>query len=203
MPFAGAAIVRRWPVPTAERRGAGRPLHVDDAPSGKVALERARCFLFDLSPGGIGNGGKLAMEIIHVVMSPLREPMPSEPSRTDGLDEDETDAAVSPQPAAQEVAAAGWSTRFVFGHVLQKRRGRHEEQVSGDGAAEIEQPVVVAGRPADEHVLEHLLDGAGRTAVADEIGAKFAVRGPAEGHVVAQDLDLFAVLDDRRERVVR
>jgi hypothetical protein len=36
---------------------------------------------------------------------------------------------------------------------LQKRRGRHEEQTSGDGAAEVEQPVVVAGRAADEHVL--------------------------------------------------
>ena len=46
--------------------GARRPLHVDDAPSGKVALERARCFLFDLSPCRIGNGGKLAMQIIHV-----------------------------------------------------------------------------------------------------------------------------------------
>ena len=29
------------------------------------------------------------MEIIHVVMSPLRDPMPSEPSRTDEVDEDE------------------------------------------------------------------------------------------------------------------
>ena len=45
---------------------AAGPLYVDDAPSGEVALERARCFLFDLSPCRIGNGGKLAMEIIHV-----------------------------------------------------------------------------------------------------------------------------------------
>src|SRR5580704_12522438 len=79
------------------------------------------------------------------------------------------------------------SHRRVFGHILQKRRGWHEEQVSGDGAAEVEYPVVVAGRPADEHVVEHLLDGAGRTAVADEIGAEFTLRRPAEGHVVAQD----------------
>src|SRR6202162_1346662 len=76
--------------------------------------------------------------------------------------------------------------RLVFVHVLQKCRGRHEEQVSGDGAAEVEQPVVVAGRPPDEHVLEHSLGGAWRTAVADEIRSKFALRGPAEGHVVAQ-----------------
>ena len=45
--------------------GARRPLHVDHAPSGEVALERARCFLFDLGPRRIGNGGKLAMQIIH------------------------------------------------------------------------------------------------------------------------------------------
>ena len=125
--------------------------------------------------------------------------MPSEPSRTDGMDEEGSATA----GAAGDSATAGWSSSLVFGHVLQKRRRRHEEQISGDGAAEVEQPVVVAGRPADEHVLEHLLDGAGRTAVADEIGAKFTMRGPAEGHVVAQDLDLFPVLDDGRERVVR
>ncbi len=62
--------------------------------------------------------------------------------------------------------------RLVFGHGLQKCRGRYEEQVSGDGTAEVEQSVVVTGRPADEHVLEHLLDSAGRTAIANEIGAK-------------------------------
>src|ERR1700730_14008902 len=70
---------------------------------------------------------------------------------------------------------------LVFGNVLQKCRRRHEEQISGDGAAEVEQPVVVAGRAADEHVLEHLFDGAGRTAVADKISAKFAMARPTEG----------------------
>src|ERR1700731_2928971 len=53
------------------------------------------------------------------------------------------------------------SRRLVFGYGLQKRRRRHEKQVSGDGATEVEQAVVVAGRPADEHVFEHLLDCAG------------------------------------------
>src|SRR3984957_7281544 len=91
---------------------------------------------------------------------------------------------------------------LVFGHVLQKCRRRHKEQVSGHGAAEVEQPVVVAGGPADEHVLEHLFDSAGRTAVADEIGAKLTMRGSAERHVVAQNLDLFPVLDDCGERAV-
>ena len=42
-----------------------RPVHIDHAPSGEVALERARCLFFDLSPRRIGNGGKLAMQIIH------------------------------------------------------------------------------------------------------------------------------------------
>src|SRR6266446_4410251 len=91
---------------------------------------------------------------------------------------------------------------LVFGHVLQKCRRRHKEQVSGNGAAEVQQSVVVAGRAPDEHVLDHLFDSAGRTAVADEIGAKLTMRGSAERHVVAQNLDLFPVLDDRGERIV-
>jgi hypothetical protein len=44
MPSPGAVIVRRWPVPTAERPAAARPLYVDDTASGKVALERAQTF---------------------------------------------------------------------------------------------------------------------------------------------------------------
>ena len=74
--------------------------------------------------------------------------------------------------------------------------------VSSDGTAEIEQPVVVAGRPSHEHVFEHLFNCTGRTAVANEVGAKFALPCPAEGHVIAQNLDLFPVLDDRCECVV-
>src|ERR1700739_4116520 len=93
--------------------------------------------------------------------------------------------------------------RLGRGYVLQKKCGRYEEQISGHGAAEVEQPIVVSGWPADEHVLEHLLDGAGRTAVADEIGSEFTVGWPAERHIVAQDLDFFPVLDDGRERTVR
>ena len=92
---------------------------------------------------------------------------------------------------------------LAFGHVLQKCRRRHKEQVSGHGAAEVQQPVVTTGEGVtDEHVFDHLFDSAGRTAVADEIGAKLTMRGSAERHIVAQDLDLFAVLDDCGERVV-
>ena len=47
--------------------GAARPLYVNHASPSKVALEGARCFLFDLCPCRIGNGSQLAMEIIHVV----------------------------------------------------------------------------------------------------------------------------------------
>jgi hypothetical protein len=45
--------------------GAARPLHVHHAPAGKVQLERTRGFFLDLGPGGIGDGSKLAMEVIH------------------------------------------------------------------------------------------------------------------------------------------
>src|ERR1700693_1802061 len=99
----------------------------------------------------------------------------------------------------------GFSNRWlglIFGHVLQKCRRRHKEQVSGHGTAEVQEPVVVAGRAPDEHVLDHLFDSAGRTAVADEISTKFTGARLAEGHVVAQNLDLFPVLDDCGERVV-
>jgi hypothetical protein len=44
---------------------AGRPTQVDHAPSGEVALEGARRFLFEVRPRRIGNRGKLAMKIIH------------------------------------------------------------------------------------------------------------------------------------------
>src|SRR5271155_553338 len=73
---------------------------------------------------------------------------------------------------------------LVRAYRLQKCDGRRKKQASRDGAAEIEQPVVVARRPANEHVLKHLLDGMRRTAVANEVGAEFALPCPAEGHVV-------------------
>src|SRR5579871_5162733 len=94
-------------------------------------------------------------------------------------------------------------SRLILAQGFQKCYGRSKKEATRDGAAEIEQPIVVAGRPAHKHVFEHLFDSVGRTAVADEIGAKFTVRGPAEGHVVAQDLNLFPVLDNRCECVVR
>ena len=105
--------------------------------------------------------------------------------------------------SAGAAAADDDYSQVVFAHIFQKSGGWSEEQASGDRMAEVEQPIVVARWAANEHVLEHLLDRAGRTAVANEIGAEFAVPGTAEGHIVTQDLDLFAILDDRRERVMR
>ena len=120
--------------------------------------------------------------------------MPSEPSRA---------GVAGRAGAAAESAGGAAAAGRVVADVLQERRGRHEEQIAGHGAAEIQQPIVIAGRPADEHVVQHLLDGSRRARIADEIGAEFALCGAAERHVVAEDLYLFAVLHDRGQRVVR
>ena len=114
--------------------------------------------------------------------------MPSEPSRRDALG-----CGASPADAA-----GGAST----GDVLEKIGGRHKEQVAGDRAAEIEDAVVIAGRLADEHVFEHLLDCGRRPRVANEIGAEFTLADLAERHVVADDLFLFAVLDNLGQLVM-
>jgi len=46
--------------------------------------------------------------------------------------------------SADAGAAGGLrNCRLVFGHGFQKRRGWHEEQVSGDGAAEVQPPLRV------------------------------------------------------------
>ena len=74
---------------------------------------------------------------------------------------------------------------LVARHALQEGRGWHEEEVAGDSTAEVQQFVVVSGRPADEHVLQHPLDGAGRTAVADEERTELSLGSVTEGHVVA------------------
>src|SRR4029077_20135409 len=54
----------------------------------EIALERALRFLFDLGPRRIGDRSKLAMKIIHGSFSPLREPIPSEPSDAAPFDDD-------------------------------------------------------------------------------------------------------------------
>src|SRR5579864_8086808 len=100
--------------------------------------------------------------------------------------------------------ARGCSRRGLFSRdIIEERDGRNEEQTSRDRGAEVENAVVITGRTADEHVFEHLFNGAGRAAVANEVGAELAVAGAAEGHVVAQDLDFLSVFFDDREGVVR
>jgi hypothetical protein len=61
-------------------------------------------------------------------------------------------------------------------HGLQERRRGYEEEIAGDGAAEVQQPVVIVRRPADKHAFKHLLEGPGRAAVADKVGTKIALR---------------------------
>src|SRR5262249_17507881 len=81
--------------------------------------------------------------------------------------------------------------------------GGSEQQAASDSATEIKDPVVVAWRPSDEHVLQHLLGYPGGAAVPDEVGSEFSVSRPSKGHVVAQDLHLFSILDYGCQRVVR
>src|SRR5207244_1676487 len=49
---------------------AARPLHIDHAPPGEIALERARSLLLDLRPCRAGNRGELAMQVIHAGLLP-------------------------------------------------------------------------------------------------------------------------------------
>src|ERR1700739_3996953 len=86
------------------------------------------------------------------------------------------------------------SAALVFGHVLQERRGGDKKQVPGNGAAEVEQSIIVAGWPPKDAVVEHRFNGAGGTTVADEVSAKFTLRDTSERHVVAQYLKFFPVL---------
>src|SRR5688572_2746246 len=69
---------------------------------------------------------------------------------------------------------------------IEKRLGWREEVGAGDRAGEVEETIVVARRAADEHILDHLLDRPERAGIADEVGAGFAQRNVAEGHVVAE-----------------
>lgn len=73
-----------------------------------------------------------------------------------------------------------------------------EEQGSGERGGEIEDPIGVPGRTADEDIREHLLDHVGSARVGDEVRAVFVGGDPTERHVEAQDLLLLAVvvLDD-------
>ena len=85
----------------------------------------------------------------------------------------------------------------------EKLQGRCEEEAAGNGVGEVQQAIVGAGRPADDHVFQHQLHRARRAGVADEVGARVAAARAAERHVVAADRDLLTVLFDHRQGVVR
>src|SRR5271154_2329691 len=88
--------------------------------------------------------------------------------------------------------------------IVEEPDGGHEEQAAGDRGGEVEDPVVVTGRAADEHVAQHLLEHLRVARVADEVGAELGVADPAERHVVAEDLTLLpVVVEDRIQRHVR
>src|ERR1700757_5033945 len=72
--------------------------------------------------------------------------------------------------------------RCVLNHLVEKRRGWCKEKAAGDGSAEVENTVIVAGGPADEHVFQHLFDRARRSAVTDKVGSEFAPPDLAERH---------------------
>ena len=101
--------------------GAPRSLHVDDAPSGEIALERACCFLFDLRPGRIGNGGKLAMTDYSWEISPFREPISSEPSVSLSARDGEGSITVG---ATEVSVTAGWSSATASRNVADGTKNR-------------------------------------------------------------------------------
>src|SRR5271156_5022111 len=73
--------------------------------------------------------------------------------------------------------------RALAAESVQERRRRDKKRGPGHSAAEVEHPIIVARRPPDEHVLDHLLGHPWRAAIADEIGAEYAASDLAEGHV--------------------
>src|SRR6201999_116166 len=97
----------------------------------------------------------------------------------------------------------GSSLRIAIREFLEQGGRGNEEQAARDRAAIVEQPVVVARRPADEHVLHHQFDRFGRTRVADEVRAELPLARAANRFVVEEILPLLAFLRDGGERVGR
>src|SRR5208282_3398948 len=85
---------------------------------------------------------------------------------------------------------------------IKERCGRRKEKPSGYGAAEVEQPIIVARRTAYEHILKHQLSDTRGTAIADEVSAKLAAARLSKGHVVSQNLELFPILLDDGQRAM-
>src|SRR2546426_5477483 len=103
--------------------------------------------------------------------------------------------ATSVRPGHREHSVGNWS---LGDERLQQVQGRRKEEAAGDRPTEIEQAIVVARRTANEHILQHLFDRARRARIADEIGPELSARNVTKRHIVAEDLDLFAVLLEDR-----
>src|SRR5271165_2557324 len=154
-PSAGAAMSRRWPVPTAERAVPTGPCTSTTRRPARnsLSVRDASSSIWAHAISETGASSRCRLFILTVSF--------------EGADAERT---VTRGRAWLGLRGGGTVRR----HFLEESRGRHEEKVAGHCPAEVEQPVVIARRTADEHVLEHLLDGARRPAVADEIGAELA-----------------------------
>ncbi len=119
----------------------------------------------------------------------LRLPIPSDPS---------SEAPSSDAPSAAASARAG-----IVGSSRKSALGtKNSPPVTAVEKSRIRS--WLPGGLADEHVGQHLLDDVRRAGVADEVRPELAGADSAEGHVVAHDLALLAVVvDDRVQRDVR
>jgi hypothetical protein len=74
-----AGCLDRPYMPGADRRGRRVRVHdVDHPAAGDGAGERLCDGLVDLSPGGVGDRGQVAMQVVHGSVRPLRDPMVSD-----------------------------------------------------------------------------------------------------------------------------
>ena len=123
-----------------------RVLNVNHPAARQVAFKRARRFLFDLSPGAVGDRGKFAMEVIHLMSSPF-----------EGADAKR--AVMIRRCRARGSVAMFWrrsSNRSGCASGvtdIEERQRRNKKQAASDRAAEIEQAIVISGRTSDEHIF--------------------------------------------------
>src|ERR1700756_1428153 len=157
----GASILRRWPVPNAERA-------VPEGPRTSTTRRPAR-YRFRVREVSSSICAHAASEM--GASSRCRLFMRIFPFQ--GTDAERS--ILGRRGGRGCLNRCRGSRGLTSGNIFEERGGRDEKQISRDRGAEIKNAVVIAGRAADEHVFQHLLDGARRAAVPDEIGAEFAV----------------------------
>ena len=141
-PSVGACTSISRPVPTAAVTGPPGLADVDDPAPGDVALERPGRLQFDFGPGGFGDRCQFAVEVVHCGV-PFRLPIESEPSGRSVRS-----GCVGPR-CCKRRRQRRW--------IVEEVDGGGEEQSAGDGGGEVQDPVGVARRIAEEHVAQHLL----------------------------------------------